>query len=471
MHNEALRMEDIIAAENRQFILNRFNLTVHEGEVMGVFSHHASVKQQLVGLITGRLGAQSGRLYIGCEPCPYEEADLNRRRKVGVIHSVSTLVDALSISDNVFVIRKGFRGRIIDSRLLHVQTRQLMAEYGLSMDPRVQVSQLSEVERCMLEIVKAIVLGARIVILQDVSTFLSDFEVRQLMTLVTGLKRKGTGFLIVDSSVAYLRQGADRVAVIKNGRNYWTFKAGEFTEQTLNACFTGVQRESPASGAVLSALGPLKTPVLAFEGVRSRKLNGLSFVLHHGEALCIVDQEGQGIEAVKALLSGVIKPVSGRILVEGIPFTAGNVWEALDQRIAFVMENPSETMLFPDFTALENLCYPTSRKTPDFWLNPMYLKSCLGEYTPYFEPGALKRYPDELSAPERHRLVYCRWHLYSPGVVVCVKPFNAVEKSLEEISGFFIDRLLKKGIAVLILTANASGAGIPYRKIALNPKE
>lgn len=470
MKKEVLRMEAITLGENRQLSLNRFNLTLCEGEVIGVFSHHASVKKHLVGLIAGRLGAQSGRIYIDGEPCPFEEADLNRYRKVGVIQAVSTLVDALSISDNVFVIRKGFRARIIDSRLLDVQTQQLLTEYGLSLDPKALVGKLSGAERCMLEIVKAIVLGARIVMLQDISTFLSDFEISQLMGLVSRLKQKGTGFLMIDSSVVHLQQGADQVAVIRNGRNFWTFKAAEFNEQTVRACFSGETGIGSSGPASVSAENLEKEPVLVFDAVYAGKLRGLSFVLHPGEALCLSDQAGQGIEAVRALLNGSLRPESGRILMEGKPFTARNLWEALDQRIAFVVENPSETMLFPDFTALENLCYPTSRKTPDFWMNPRYLKSCLGEYGPYFGPEVLKQYPDALSAPDLHKLVYCRWHLYSPGVVVCVKPFNAVEKRLEEISAFFIGLLLQKGIAVLILTAHASGAGIPFRKIAVNPK-
>ena len=69
-----------------------------------------------------------------------------------------------------------------------------------------------------------------------------------------------------------------------------------------------------------------------------------------------------------------------------------------------------------------------------------------------------------------HKLVYCRWHLYKPGVVVCIKPYSSVDKTLEEISAVFIDRLLKKGIAVLILTSSASEAESAGRKISINQK-
>ena len=150
--------------------------------------------------------------------------------------------------------------------------------------------------------------------------------------------------------------------------------------------------------------------------------------------------------------------------------TARNPWQALDQKIAFIAENPAESMVFRDLSAIENLCLPSSRKAAGFWLNPTYVSSCLKEYGPYFGPDVLNKYPDELSAQDLHRLVYCRWHLYKPDVVVCIKPYSSVDKTLEEISAIFIDLLLRKGIAVLILTSSASEAESARRKISINQK-
>ena len=96
--------------------------------------------------------------------------------------------------------------------------------------------------------------------------------------------------------------------------------------------------------------------------------------------------------------------------------------------------------------------------------------SCQREYAPYFKPGTLQKYPNELSAQELHTLVYCRWHLYKPSVVVCVKPFHSVDKKLDEISRFFIELLCKKGCAVLILANNALEGELTCKKIVINQK-
>ena len=468
MKRELLRLESISFGKHEQNTLNDFSMALYHGEILGVLSDHAVEKNDLVGIIAGRLKANSGRLYLGNEPSPFEEADKLRHRKVGIIHAAKTLVDDLSIAENIFVIRKGVKAQIINSRLLNMQTQQLIEEFGLAISPKATARKLSAVERCSVEIMKAVALGARIVILLDLSSFLSDSEVEQLFDLIERMRHKELGFLMVDSSVRHLANHADRVVVIKKGRNFWTFGHGEVDEQVMKSCLYREQQssEADASGEAQTE----RSRVLVFEGVRSGALAALSFTLHQGEELCIFDQEGAGIEEIKALLSGDHRADAGRILVEGERLTARNVWQALDQRIAFVVENPADTMLFPDFTALENLCYPTSKKAADFWVNPIYLASCLREYGQYFDADVLNRYPHELSARNIHKLIYCRWHLYNPRLVVCIKPFSSVEKSLEDISSFFIGLLLKKGIAVLILTSNASEADIPCRKIVLNPK-
>lgn len=468
MKRELLRMEGITLGDDRHRVLKEVHLALYAGEVLGIYAEHGTVKNSLAGLVTGGLEASAGRLYIDMEPCPFNEPDRFRYRKVGIVRSVSTLIDVLSISENIFVVRRGFRAPYINRQILQEQTRLLMEDFGVSLDPRTLGSQLSTVERCILELIKAVALGARVVVLQDLSSFLSDAEIQQLMILTQGLKQKGTGFLMLESSVGILSSYADRVTVFRGGRSAWTFGTGEFTEGRLKACiFSGKEGGIPEVRVWEEAPATDKEEVLRFEHVSSGVLTNLSFSLHSGESLCLFDRDGGGIAAVKSLLGGKTRPDAGRIFLKDQPVHIRSLREALDLGIAVIAENPTETMIFPDLTALENLCFAASGKTRDFWLNPRYRESCLGEYGPYFQPGALLCYPDQLSDQDLLKLVYCRWHLYNPAVVLCIKPFSSVDKSLEAISVFFMELLQRKGIAVLVLTASESEAGISGRKIEI----
>jgi len=471
MRLELLRMEEVSLGGHGQQSLNDFSMVLHAGEILGVFSTHATVKNDLVRLVAGQTGADAGRMYLSGEASPFEESSLHRRRKVGVIHAARTLIDVLSVSENIFVIRKGVTAGVIDGPLLDIQTQQLIDEFGMTLAPETLVRNLSDVERCSLEVLKAIALGAQVVIFKDLSSFLPDSSIEQLLEFAVRLKTRGVGFLLVESSVGVLERYADRVVVIKNGRDFWTFEAGAFGDEALKTCFSRKRDTAHHEDAWhFAQSGKERGEVLVFDCVTSGALEGLSFSLLEGEELCILDQAGSGIEEVRALLSGERRPKTGRILVGGSEFTARNAWQALDQKVAFVAESPAETMVFRDLSAIENLCLPSSRKASGFWLNPMYVSSCLKEYGPVFEPGALNKYPSDLSVQDLHKLVYCRWHLYKPGVVVCIKPYSSVDKTLEEVSAVFIARLLKKGIAVLILTSSASEAESARRKISINQK-
>lgn len=473
MRRELLRMEDISfgSLDGREKSLSDFSLVLNAGEILGVFSTHAAVKTDLVRLIAGQAGAEAGRMYLSGEPSPYEESNPHRRRKVGVIHAAQTLIDVLSVSENIFLIRKGVKAGVIDRPLLDLQTRQLIDEFGMAIAPETLVRNLSDVDRSCLEVLKAIALGAEIVVFKDLSSFLPDSSIERLLEFAVRLTHRGIGFLMVESSVGTLARYAERVVVIKNGRNHWVFEGAAFNEDALKTCFAR-KREAPPPVESWQLTERDDTPgeALVFDRVTAGVLDHLSFTLGRGDELCILDPAGKGIEEIRGLLSGECRPQRGKILVSGAELLARNAWQALDQRVAFVVENPADAMIFRDLSAIENLCFPSSRKTRGFWLNPTYVASCLKEYGPFFAPDVLTRYPDDLTVIDRHKLVYCRWHLYRPDVVVCIKPYSSVDKTLEEISALFIERLREKGIAVLILTSSASEAERSDRRILINQR-
>ena len=97
MRRELLRMESVSLGEHGQKSLDDFSLVLNAGEILGVFSTHAAVKDDLVRLIAGQIGAVAGRMYLSGEPSPCEVSNLHRRRKVGVIHSPPALIDLLGV--------------------------------------------------------------------------------------------------------------------------------------------------------------------------------------------------------------------------------------------------------------------------------------------------------------------------------------------------------------------------------------
>lgn len=463
MSAEVLRLEGVTVCVGGQTLLQNLHLTLQRGEALGVHSGQASVKQALVDAVTGAVEAAEGRIYLEGEPCLPEARPRRRAAKVAVIRSQEALIDSLTVAENIFVIRRNIRTWRVSRALLEDQTRKLMAELGFSFPAEAPVSRLTPVERCLLQGIKAYALGARVLILQDLSSFLADAGIARLRELTLVLRGQGMGILAVDSSPEVLGALADPVVILRQGITGWRLRGPQCVLEENRLCFEDPLGDSGTDQAAAPALG--HGAALSFEAVCVEGAGPLSFTLESGGGLLLLDRGGSAIDRVRRCLTGESAPLSGTIRTAKGLLRHGGFWRAPDPQIALVPENPGEAALFPDLTALENLCGPLGGKLPGFWLNPSYRRSCLQEYEGYFEAGALKSYPEQLSRGDRQRLAYLRWHLYNPAVVVCIRPFSSVDPALNAVSAECIRLLRRKGIAVLVLATNDSAVDLGLRKL------
>lgn len=465
MKSEIIRAECITAKENGIIALNNFFLNLYKGELLGVFSNNANEKKYLIDLICGNIPIEVGRFCFNNIPINSEEFGDTRKSKIALIESKSKLIDDLTVANNIFVIRGKTRNYIISNNVINSQSRLLLEELDIDIEPECFVYTLTSFEKSAVEIVKAYGLGARVIILKDVSSYLSDLELKQLYEIIIKLKGIGISFIMVDSIVDILKKFSERIIVMKNGKNIWTFSKDRFNEEVLKEIFY-IQNQEIYVGRHKE-----KRVAISFSNISTNILENTNFTINSGEVLSVFDSEGKGIEEIVKILNGEIKYYKGDIFVGDKKLDTKNIWQTIKKNIAFIPENPAEKMIFKNKSVIDNLCYATSLKVNGFWLNQKYKKSCFREYEKYFSPGTLYKNVKDLSIYDIQKLVYLKWHMYNPKVVVCTRPFTSVDLELRELTLEFINHLLKKGIAVLILTSNYSEVNIAGRKIEITTKE
>lgn len=465
MKREILRIENITIKEKGIKTLNDFFLNLYQGELLGVFVNNAIDKKNLIDLIYGNVEVERGRICYENLPISYEDYVGIRKNKISLIQSISKLIDDLTVADNIFVIRDKFGRYLIDIQVIFEQTNKLFEEIGLEISPSRLVYTLSSFEKTVVEIAKAYGLGARIIILKDLSSFLSDSDLNQLIEIIVKLKSNGVSFIMIDSFTEILKQFSDRMFVMKNGRNIWTLKSEQINDDTLKNYFYTPKHE------ILSEGHKNQTISLKFENVSTDKLEPLSFEIHSGEMLSILDHEGSHIDEIIKILNGENNSYKGEIWVGDQLFHSHRPWESLKKKLAFIVENPVETMLFKNITAIENLCFASGSKINKFWMNSKYKRSCINDYESFFSEGALNTQTESLSVYDLQKLVYLKWHLYNPKVVVCTRPFSSIDVELREITSELMGLLLEKGIGILVLASNYSEISSTGTKIVLRPKE
>ncbi|MFT4004583.1 MAG: ATP-binding cassette domain-containing protein [Lacrimispora sp.] len=196
MRKEILRLNNVTLEENGERYLDNLNLYILQGEIMGLIVSDAKGSTQLIHLICHNIPISFGGVYYEDKRVNhYSYSDFTDNR-VYVIEERGRLIDSLTISDNLFVMRKGFKKYIINSKVLDSQAERLMAEIGFSIDPRRRADSMTAFERCVTELLKAILSGCKLIILDRISNFPKPDGIKAVPGHHTGTGETGDRFFV-----------------------------------------------------------------------------------------------------------------------------------------------------------------------------------------------------------------------------------------------------------------------------------
>lgn len=459
---EILRMENITLEENGEAYLDNLSFYVLQGEIMGLIVADLKGSRQLIDLICTNSPIRFGRVYFEGELVnQYAHSDMSENR-VYVIEERGRLIDSLTVADNLFVMRRGFKKYIINNKVLDGQVNRLMDEMGLAIDSQKRVSALSAFERCSVELLKAKLMGCRLVVLDRVSNFLSQKELWQFQEAIREFGAQGISFLYLGNHHQEVFRVADRAAVFNQGIIWKVFEKEEMKDDALDPYAISFD----LSGSQIRM--PEKEAVLEFDRVRLEDGKPLSFSLHRGECLMVLDQDNRTWEAIARVMAGEAAIAGGRILLEKKPFVVVEPEDFLSAGIAVIPDDPVERFLFREMSYMENLAFLLDRKVKYGNIKSSYLKSVRREYQPRVGACIDAMNIDALSVRERYGLAYYRVHLLHPKVAVCVQPLAKGDMYCRRYVLDLIQELKNSGISVLILTSNiADNMDVSDRMIVL----
>lgn len=441
-------MENITYKENREVMIDNLNLYIFSGEIMGLLATDAKGRDELIALICQNLPIQFGRVWFdGRLVNNYVHSDGSFNR-VYVISEDSRLIDALSVEDNIFVMRKGFKKYVINNRVLRNQVKRLFGQMEIDMHLQRRVSDLSVFERCMVELLKARLMGCRLIILYNLSNFISQYELKKFQDLVLSYCNLGFSFLYVGNHHQEVFKISDRTALFENGRIIKVFEKSEMSDAAIRPY---IFVSEPTGGALSTVNEP---GILKFDQVFTENLRGLSFNLKKGECLTLLDLDNRVLGDIQALLSRELEAGRGFITVEDRIYKKNRDQDFLDAGIAVIPSDPTETYLFEEMSYMENLTFLLDRKLKVSRMKKAFIRSVHDEYQPLVGPSI--DCPDirNLDEKEKYGLVYFRVQLFHPKIAVCIQPLARGDMYcrwhvLERIRG-----LLHIGVSVLILTSS-----------------
>ncbi len=329
LKNVTKRFPGVLALSNMQ-------LAIKPGEIHGLIGENGAGKSTLIKVLTGVHQPDEGEIIIDGETCKFKDPNDSKSKGIACVYQELNIEKLLSITDNVFINNWIKKGILLDYPAMHEKAQEIMHSLGQDVDVHKAAGTYGMGIQQMIEIAKAVLVDAKVIIMDEPTSSLGEKETEQLMRTCRDLKSRGIGILFVSHKLEELFELCDRVTVIRDGEYIATKDISEWTNDTLIAAMVGrtLDQQFPKE---FGEKGPcfLKVTDLTIGGV----LNHVSFEAYGGQILALAGLVGAGrTETVRAIFGA--DPIDGgKIEVKGQEKRIKSPSQAIQAGIALLTED------------------------------------------------------------------------------------------------------------------------------------
>ncbi|MEE2712771.1 MAG: sugar ABC transporter ATP-binding protein [Planctomycetota bacterium] len=448
-----LRMEGIEKSFPGVRALSGVDLELSNGEVLALVGENGAGKSTLIKVLAGAHRPDSGRVLINGPPADLGSPSRAREAGIGVIHQELNLVPFLSVTENIFLGREITRGGIIDREAERARVRALFDKIGLPMDPTALCHTLSVAERQAVEIAKALVTDARILVMDEPTATLTPREVERLFGIIRDLKDQGIGIIYISHRLDEIRHIADRVMVLRDGGHVGTHTTGDVEPPALIEMMVGrpLEQEFPREQRTKGAVR------LAVEGLRrGDKVRGVSFTVSAGEILGITGLVGAGRTETARLIAGADRADAGTISLDGRPLRISGPRSAIQAGICLLTEDRGGQGLALGHPVVENFGLPNLAQFSRWRvLSPGRERAAFGRYERDLKIKT--RTPDQpagtLSGGNQQKVVLAKWLERDCEVIIIDEPTRGVDVGARYEFYALINELAGAGKAIVLISS------------------
>jgi ribose transport system ATP-binding protein len=437
--------------------LRGVSFALQKGHLLGIVGENGAGKSTLMNILGGVFPADSGRMTLsGTVYAPASPADA-AGHGVAFIHQELNLFTNLSIAENIHITSFPRRaGGLIDKKALGARTRSLLDAVDLPLAPDTPVARLSQGERQLVEIAKALSLDARIIIFDEPTTSLTSRETERLFGILERLRLAGTSVIYISHVLGDVLRLCDEILVLRDGEVAGAGPKGEFTLDRLVSLMVGrsISQMFPPRADVRSAEKVLEVRALSQPGI----VDNIEFALHRGEVLGISGLMGSGRSELARILFGLDAHERGEILVNGAPLGRGS-GASIKRGMAFLTEDRREEGLLMEASITDNIALAS---LPSFARSVLKIleRSRMGEAIAAVARSVQITSADAgaqpvktLSGGNQQKVVLARWLLKKPSVFILDEPTRGIDVGAKHEIYRIINDLATEGSGVLLISS------------------
>ncbi|WP_037971763.1 sugar ABC transporter ATP-binding protein [Streptomyces sp. NRRL WC-3742] len=453
--------------------LSAARISVEPGESHALVGRNGAGKSTLVSILTGLQTPDTGSLRFDGEPAPAPGDTDAWRSRVACVYQRSTIIPALSVAENLFLDRQSAGAlRPISWKQLRHRAAELLAEYGVDVDPTARAEDLTVEQRQFVEIARALSFGARFIILDEPTAKLDARGIEKLFEKLRSLQEQGVAFLFISHHLQEVYELCTTVTVYRDARHIVTAPVVRLDQQALVEAMTG-ERAGGAEPA-WSVKGRARSdgdPLLDVSGLTLAGVyEDFSLTARPGEVVGLAGAAASGNVQLGETLAGLHRPGSGTVTVAGRPVRTGRVHAALAAGIGFVPEDRHVQGLVPQRSVAENATLTvTDQLGPYGTVLPSRTRAFAERMIKDLDiktPGASAPV-SALSGGNQQKVVIARALATAPHVLVAIRPTNGVDiKSKESLLGT-VRQVADDGKAALIVSDELDDLRVCDRVLAM----
>ncbi|HUV12242.1 MAG TPA: sugar ABC transporter ATP-binding protein [Acidobacteriota bacterium] len=442
-HPELIRVDSLAKAFSGVQALADVSLSIASGEIHGLVGENGSGKSTLIKIIAGVLDPDRGSLTIQGKQFSRLQPIIAIRLGIQVIYQDFSLFPNLTIEENIALNSELAQNRVLISRNRMRRVAQgALEKLGIQLDLGVKVEEIPVSQWQLVAISRALVQGARLIIMDEPTTTLTRKEVEALLEITRRLKASGVATLFVNHKLNEVCELADRISVLRNGRITASLEPAEFDPPRITECMTG---RRPVPRAQSAARPKSSSPLLKVQSLsRAEAYSDINFELQSGEILGLTGLLGSGQTELALGIFGLLPVESGKVFIKGKEVQIRDVSSALEHGIAYVPEDRLREGLFLEHSTAGNLAVTMVDRLAERFsvlrsgaVNEMASKwiEALEISTPSPELPV-----QSLSGGNQQRVVIGRWLATSPEILIMNNPTAGVDVG----SKFGIHQLLRR---------------------------
>lgn len=458
-NNFAVQMKNITKKFGDFTANDNINLDIKKGEIHALLGENGAGKSTLMNILYGLYTQTEGEIYINGKLEHIKDPNEAIKLGLGMVHQHFMLIEPFTVVENIILGMEPTKGLTLNIKKATEDIMKISNKYGLSIDSKAKVEDITVGMQQRIEIIKALYRGADILIFDEPTAVLTPQEIDEFVDIIKSLSDQGKTIILITHKLKEIKAMADRCTIIRRGKKIDTVDVNSVSESELADMMVGrsvnltVNKEDREPGDVVLSISNL----IVKDARKINKVNGLNLDLKAGEIHGIAGVDGNGQSELLEALSGLRYIESGSITINGKEITNHTPKEIHDNGIYNIPEDRQRRGLVLDFSVEDNLILENFHSEPfskKGILNRKKINEHATELMEKFDirPREPKYLAGSLSGGNQQKVIIAREITNNPTVLIAAQPTRGLDVGAIEYVHDYLIKQRDSGKAVLLIS-------------------